>query len=96
MKFSGFASHRVGSVKRAGRIDKKAGAINIAVLILAMDLHDGVAAALEDILDFLADGIADRRRGWPAEVGTGCQAEPAKRAKAGCERRNRAQIADLR
>src|SRR5437879_3252440 len=50
-----FAANGVGGIKRAGWIDKKSGAAELAVLVDAMDFYHCARAAGEDVFDLLAD-----------------------------------------
>ena len=64
------AAHGEGRVERAGRIDEKAGAGKIAVLVGPADLDDGFARFFENLF-YLATDRAGRRFGGLGGSGVG-------------------------
>ena len=58
-----FTAHRIGGVKRAGRIDKEPSAGKFAVLIGRLDFDDSLGAVFENVFDFATNG-GRRVRSW--------------------------------
>src|SRR4029077_3299272 len=50
-----FPANRIGRVNRSGGIDKKAGAGELAVFVVAMNFHYRLFATIENILDLATD-----------------------------------------
>jgi hypothetical protein len=55
-KVASLAPHRICGVNRAGRVDEKAGAGKLAVLVGAVNLHHCFFAVIKNVFNLATDG----------------------------------------